>query len=265
MAPKEISMHATIRKGIAGALIATILAVSSAAVATAVSPGPVNGGPAGNGACAAQAAAARAARTTRTVAAFRAFGDCEISRRLATLTTLSGIVSGAKGMTTSDKAALVAELGSTRSGLTALKATIDSQTSIPALKLDIVAIDAKFRVYLLVAPQVDLARAADDVVALQPHFASISTNLAARIATAQGNGKDVSAAQTALADMNAKVAAAAALAAPVPQKLLPLTAAQFNAGIAGPIVTGARNSVAQARDDLKAAVADGKAVVADLK
>jgi len=53
------------------------------------------------------------------------------------------------------------------------------------------------------------------------------------IATAEANGKDVTAAQASLTSMNGEVAAAMALASPLPGRLLPLTAAQWNAGTAG--------------------------------
>jgi hypothetical protein len=261
MALEEHAMHSTIRKAVAALVIAATLIGSAAAVAAAAG-GPVSGGPAGNGTCAAQAGSARSAGS---VAALRAFGDCEINRRLVTLTALSGAVGGSKGMTASDRAALRSQIATVRAGLTTLKGRIDGPSTIAALKLDIVAIASKFRVYVLFVPKVNLIRAADDVTALQPHFAAISADLAARIATAQGNGKDVTAAQAALADMNSKVAAAAALAGPIPARLLRLTPAQFDSGAASPILTSARTAILAAGADMKLAVTDAQAVVADLK
>jgi hypothetical protein len=261
MALQERSMHSTIRKAVAALAIAAALIGSAAAVAVAAG-GPVTGGPAGNGTCAAQAGSVRSAGT---VAALRAFGDCEINRRFATLTGLATVVSGAKGTTAADRAALDNQIATMRSGLTALKGRIDAASTAAALKLDIVAISSKFRVYVLLAPKVNLVRAADDVLALKPHFATVSADLAARIATAQANGKDVTTAQAALADMNSKVAAAEALVAPLPGRLLPLTPAQFDAGTASPILTSARTAIVAAGADMKLAVADAQAVVTDLK
>ena len=231
----------------------SLLLVSSGAVAAVTPPGP---GPAGKGVCAVEATAARAGATVETL---RAFGNCEINRRLATLNDLSARVSSSKVLTGSDAAALTVEIGSTRAGLTSLKATIDAETSIPALKVDIVKIATDYRVYLLVVPQVNLVSGSDAVLASQARFATLNTNLTARIAAAKAKGKDVTAAQADLDKMNAAVTAAVGLASPLPAALLPLTPAQYNGGTAGPILANARTALGKARDDLKAAVADAKA------
>jgi hypothetical protein len=231
----------------------------SAGFAAAVAPAT---GPAGKGVCATDAAAIK---TGATVEKLRAFGNCEINRRFATLNSLAAKITSSKVMTSGDKTALQSEIGSTRSGLTSLEATIDAETGIAALKLDITKIAADYRVYLLVAPQVNLVNAADGVLAAQTKFTTVNTNLAARIATAKAAGKDTTAAQADLDAMNAAVAAAANLAGPLPAKLLPLTPAQYNGGTAGPVLTSARTALTDARNDLKSAVADAKACRTALK
>jgi hypothetical protein len=236
-----------------GLALGGALVLSSVGVVAAVTP-PV--GPAGNGVCAPQATAMKTGATVETL---RAFGDCEINRRFTTLDTLAAKITASKVLTTSDAASLKTEIASTKTGLTSLKATIDSETSVPALRVDIPKIAAEYRVYLLVAPQVNLVSAADGVLAAQTRFADVNTRLAARIAAAKAAGKDTTAAQTALNAMNAAVTNAVGLAQPLPAKLLPLIPAQYNAGTAGPILTSARTALGQARDQLKAAVASAKA------
>jgi hypothetical protein len=248
---------------IAGVAIAGALAFSSAAVVTNAAP-LIPGGPAGSGVCAAQFTALKAPVT---VDALHAFGDCEIQRRfttLATLATLATRVSGSKVLTSSDAAALTAEIGATKTGLTGLKATIDAETSIPALKADIVKIATDYRVYLLVGLQVNLVSGADRVVASQTVFTKIDTNLAARIAAAKAAGKGTTTAQTDLDAMNKAVTQAVGLATPLPATLLPLTPAQYNARTAGPVLNSARTALVQARDLLKSAVQDAKACRAAL-
>lgn len=258
---KEHLMYARLRNVIAAVGAAALVVVSSSS-AGAVSSAPVSGGPLGAGTCAAQALAAR---THGTVPALRSFGDCEIGRRQTTLADLTSVVNGSQALTTAERAALTAEIGADSSGLAGLKTAIDGQTRLPALKLEIVQIASKYRVYLLVAPQVYLVDAAEDVLALQPSFTQTATVLAGRIATAEADGKDVTAAQAALASMNAEVAAAMALASPLPGKLLPLTAAQWNAGTAGPVITAARAALVSARGHLQAAVKFGRAVIVALQ
>jgi hypothetical protein len=244
---------------LAGLVVGGALLLSSVGVAAAVTP-PT--GPAGKGVCATEAATMK---TGATVATARAFGDCEINRRFTSLDALAGRITASKVLTSSDAAALQGEVGTTKAGLTSLKATIDAETDLTALKADIAKIAADYRVYLLVTPQVNLISAADGVVAAQARFADVNTKLAARIAADKTAGKDTTAAQTALDAMNAAVANAVGLAGPLPAKLLPLTPAQYNSGTAGPIITSARTALGQARDQLKAAIADAKTCRDDLK
>lgn len=236
----------------------SMLVVSTGAVGAVTTPA----GPAGKGVCATQATAARASGIV--VQALRAWGDCEINRRFVTLTALSTAITASKVMTSSDAAALQAEISSTRSGLTSLKAAIDSETVIATLKADIVKIATDYRVYLLVVPQVHLVNASDGILASQDKFADINTKLAARIAAAKAAGKDTTAAQADLDAMNAAVSAAVGLATPLPAALLALTPAQYNGGTAGPVLSNARAAILSARNDLKSAVADAQACRAAL-
>jgi len=255
-------MKSGIRKGLAAIAAAAILVLPQASMAIAATAAPVAGGPAGSTVCWAQAAAARSGGT---VAAFRAFGDCEVDRRMTTLGQLTAAINASKALTAADKAALAAEIGSTSSGLTALKASIDAGVSVAVLRVRIVEIATQFRVYDLLAPQVYLTGAADGVAAIAAQFGKISTVLAGRISTGKSAGKDTTAAQAALDAMNAAIASAAAAVSPLPAKLLALTPAEYNSGTAGPALRSARAAIVSARDQLKSAVADARAVIADLR
>jgi hypothetical protein len=234
------------------ALGGSLLLVGATAVIAASPPS----GPAGKGVCATQATAAR---TGATVDTLKAFGDCEISRRITTLDALPARITASKVLTSAHAAALQSEIGSTKSGLTSLKATLDAETTVAALKADIAKIVTDYRVYVLVVPQVNLVNAADGVMAAQSRFATVSAKLTDAIAAAKAKGKDTTAAQASLDAMNAAVTKAVGLASPLPEALLPLTPAQYNAGTAGPIIGNARTALGQARDQLKAALADAKA------
>jgi hypothetical protein len=249
-------MKASPRSIAVGLSVAAVLAISSVAVATAASPAPVVGGPAGNSVCLPQREAFRASASVETL---RAFGDCEINRRFATLDTLSGKVSSSKVLSSTHAAALTGEINSTRGGLTALKARIDSETDLTALKADIRRIATDFRVYVLVVPQANLTIGADSVAAAQPKFADINTKLSDAIATVKAAGKDTTAAQSHLDAMNAAVAQAVSLTSGIPDRVLPLTPAQWNAGTAGPVLTDARAKLVQARGQLRTAVQAAKA------
>jgi hypothetical protein len=250
------------RTFIAAAAVAIALAVAVGGVAYSAVPAPVTGGPAGAGLCAIQAATARAGAT---VADLRAFGNCEIGRRLTTLHQLASAVAASKGLTSADSGALSSRISSDVDGLTKLRAAINSQPRIAALRLELVQVVTGYRVYVELLPQVRLVVAADSELALKPHFDQLSTTLAGRIAAAQANGKDVTAAQASLDAMNAAVADAVALAAPQPAKLLALTAANYNAASTTTLLRNVRVALGTARNDLKNAAQDGRDVLAALK
>ncbi|MGD0018130.1 MAG: hypothetical protein ABSD62_02655 [Candidatus Limnocylindrales bacterium] len=248
-------MKTPTRSILAGLAVAALLVVSSAAVVTAASPA-VAGGPAGKGICVVQATAVKAGVSIETL---RAFGDCEVARRYTTLDKLSGRISSSKVLTSSDAAALSSEVASTKSGLVSLKAQIDAESSLDALKAEVRRIATDFRVYLLVVPQVNLVNGADAVQAAKAKFDDVSTKLTARIAAAKAAGKDTTAAQADLDAMNAAVAQAVGLAKPLPGALLPLTPAQYNAGTAGPVLKNSRAALVQARGLLQSARKDAQA------
>ena len=255
-------MQTGLRHGLAAALAVIVIGAGAAGAAASATIGPVSGGPAGAGTCATQASTAK---TTASVAALRAFGDCEIERRLTTLTRLAGVVGAARALTPAHAATLSSRIAADSAGLTGLKAIIDAQTKFAALKLDVVQIVSKYRVYQLMGPQIRLIDAADGVVAIKPDFDGISSALADRIAKAQAKGKDVTAAKADLAAMNAAVAGAETLAGPLSARLLALTPADFQSGAGQSALLVARTNLVKARDDLKTAAKDGRNVLADLK
>ncbi len=256
-------MRISIRSWLAGAGIAGILLVGLVGAVAAASPVPATtAGPAAHDPCRPERVAARGSATAATL---QALGDCEINRRFTTLTDLTTRITDSKVLTTPDRASLGTEISNTTAGLTGLKATIDGETSISALRADIADIATEYRVYLLVGPQVRLVNDADGILASGTHLGTVETNLAARIAKAQGAGKDVGAAQAALTAMTTAANQAVALATPLPGELLPLTPAGYDGGTAGPVLTGARKAIEQARDQLKSARLDARAVVDALR
>jgi hypothetical protein len=254
-------MNKRIAAIVASIAVAGSVLLATAGIATAVTS--TSGGPAGSGPCVALATAAKG--PSATVASVRAFADCEIDRRLTTLTALSSKVASARALLGGHAATLAAEIAGEKSGLVALRGQIATDGTLLALRADLVRIVTEFRVYVLVVPQVNLTLASDATVAAKARFDQIGTALAARIAAAAAAGRDTTAAQAALDAMNASVAAAVALAQPIPGRILPLTPAQFNAGTAGPAITAARTALVGARDDLKAAAASAKACLQALK
>ena len=144
------------------------------------------------------------------MASLQAVGRCEIDRRLESLAKLQGVVDASRALTDAHEAALEAILSSTKAGLRALRAEIDGDTTIAALREDIHRIFADFRVYALVARQVWLVKADDTVSATAARFDRAAVRLKAAIDAAEAKGRDVGDARAQLATMIASVGRARA-------------------------------------------------------
>jgi hypothetical protein len=210
-------------------------------------------------------AARIAARAHPTVPNYQALGDCQIDRRLATISTLQARVAASLTISANDKAALASELSSTAPGLTALRSTIDADTTLDELKADLPKIYTDYRVYVLVARQVSLVRAADGVAAADARLATTAGQLQAAIDTAKAAGKDTTKAEADLAAMNAALANAAAAVNGLSASILALTPAEWNAGTAGPALDAARAAIRTAQAQLVVARRDARRVLADLR
>ncbi len=208
------------------------------------------------------------AAATPRVDKLRAVGDCEINRRFVTLDGLTYLVNHSDVLTTEHRTDLrdvnsvnPASFAAERAGLTTLKASIDSDTTVAALRADIARIAPGYRVYLVVVPKTHLVIAADATTKASARFGPLASELQNIINAAKAGGKDVTAAQAALDDLNAKVAHANSLIGPVAGSILPLSAADWNNGIAGPALKAARQTIHQVRGLLGDARHDAHQVI----
>ncbi len=198
-------------------------------------------------------------------ASLRKLGDCEIDRRLDTITKLQSRVADSSVLTSADRAALQSRFTADTSGLTALRATIDGETDVNALRADLRTIVTGYRIYLLVVPMTADVIAADTELAAVARLGTLDTKLQARIDAAKSAGKDVTQAQSELDAMQAKVAAVTPLVQGIPAAVLPLTPAQYNDGTAKPVLTSSRAGLRSGHGLLVGARSDAAACIAALK
>jgi len=198
----------------------------------------------------------------------RAAGDCEINRRFVTLDGLTYLVNHSDVLTADHKTDLLTGGGVNpasfvweHSGLATLKASIDADTTIASLRTDIAKIAPDYRVYLLVVPKTHIVAAADGSAKVAAKFGALETELQNLINLAKADGKDVTAAQAKLDDLNAKVGQANGLIAPVAGTVLPLSPADWNSGAAKPVFQAARTSLHQARTLLVDARKDAHQII----
>lgn len=190
-------------------------------------------------------------------------GDQEIMRRLTMLNTLTSKINAATKLTASDKATLSNEVDTTISGLTSLKTTLDTETSLTAARADVQNIYTEYRVYALVAPKIALVKVADDQQVVEAKLTALAQKLQTRITTLQQAGKDVTSLQSSLTDMNNKIAAAQAVSSQIQAKVINLQPTDYNSDHA--ILSGDRDQLKTAHEDNQAAYNDAKTIIAALK
>ncbi len=253
-------------------LLAGLAVAASLALPALASParpqaiGDLSGAPAATDTGIVRCSAAwQKAKADPTVANFQAVGFCEIDRRLVTIDRLSGLVTEAGVLTDDHKTALMTILRSDKTGLTALRAQIGTDTTVAALRTDIRKIYTDFRIYVLVARQVRLVRADDRVGAAAGRLDDATARLTDAIARAKAKGKDVTVAQGHLDAMVAAIGKARDEVAGDADLILAQTPAAWNGGTAKPILDAARASISAAHTDLRTALSEAKAVLAALR
>lgn len=195
----------------------------------------------------------------------------EITRRLKTLNQLITRIGEMQKISTSQKATLTASLQSQITALTSLQTKIQNDASANAtssLKDDVKSITASYRIYALVIPQASIMAAADRIITIANTMQTLGGKIQTRIAAAQASGTDVSAAQTALTDFNAKVADAIAQAQAAINEVAPLTPdngdqTKFQAN--HDTLMDARKKLTTAHQDLAAARHDAATIVSTIK
>jgi hypothetical protein len=205
------------------------------------------------------------ARADPTVENYQAVGLCEIDRRLGTLAVLQTKVDASAVLTDAHEAALDEIIASTQQGLRELRAEIEADTTLAELREDITSIFEDYRVYALVVRQVWLVVGDDTVDVTADGFDTAADRLEAAIDAAEAAGADIGDAREHLAAMIRHVEAARDEVDGDAEAVLALTPADWNDESAQPILREARQSLADARGHLRAAVQEARQVLAEIK
>jgi hypothetical protein len=198
-----------------------------------------------------------------TLTADKTLCDTAVSNRVNTLDGLLADVNSAPNVTEQDKATLGANLQAAVTGLQALKATFDADTTLVQLRVDCRKVVTGFYVYLFLVPQTHLVVAGDRVLAAAGALNSFASLIDNQIKVAQARGENVASAQGYANDITDKVTAAEQAASSAQAAVLPLTAAGYPGN--RPTLTGARSSMGTAAGDLTGALAAAQHAVRALE
>ena len=133
-------------------------------------------------------------------------GTSEIDKRIESLTNLKNRLASIKLLDATTLATISANLDAEIAKLQALKIQIQSDTSTTTLKDDVRSITQGLRIFAVVEPKARIAASASRINAVVTQMTALSAKLQTRIDAAKTAGTDTSAAVTALADLNVKIA-----------------------------------------------------------
>lgn len=190
-------------------------------------------------------------------------GDREIVRRLATLSKLTSKINASSKLTPADKNYLAGEVTGETTNLTALKTQLDAATTVAAARIAAQSIITDYRVYALIVPKILLISTADGQQLIESKLTALAGKLQTRLTAAAQSGKDVSALQAKLQDMNMQIQNASAISTSIEQKVLSLQPTDYNNDHT--ILSGDRAQLQTAHLDNVAAANDASAIVTGLK
>lgn len=189
--------------------------------------------------------------------------DTEIQKRISALSVLNSKISANKKLTAVQKSAFTTAINGEISNLTTLKTKIDADTDLTTLKADVQSIVQSYRVYMVYMPQIHIMAASDAITTASINLLVLEAKLQVRITAAQKAGKDITALQTQLADMKAKLADANIQATNAYNLVSPLTPGGYPGNITQ--LQAGRADIKNGSSDLKAAWTDAKNIIATLK
>jgi hypothetical protein len=249
-----------VRLGLTAGTLFALIGLSAAAPVGAVATRPGVTPAANTGAA---ASAQSSGQDQAKLKAIISRGDKEITRRLKTLNTLSVKINGAQKLSTDSKSVLLGEVNGEIGDLTSLKAKLDADTDLTTARSDAQSIFSGYRVYALIVPKVNLIKTADDQQVAEGKLSDLAAKLQTRLTAARNDGKDVGSLQNALDDLNAKTKAAQGVSSGIEAAVINLQPSDYNSN--HQILSGDRDKLKSAQDNIKAATADAKTVVTGLK
>ncbi len=239
MNPRVVFRATAVLAVVGGMAIGT---APGAFAAAAPAPSPVSGTPtpvSGQGAA---------------LAALKAHCDDAAHRRLGSLSSDASYVAQSRALTGPDRTTLAGQISADRSGLTALDATIQADTTVAQARTDCQKIVADYHVYVLEEPKIHEVIAADGVTAANAAFTKLIPELQALINTSAVPADQKARAQTALEDLRSKVTASTTSISGVTASVINLTASGYPGNAV--VLKSAAQNISTAKGDLDGARGD---------
>lgn len=199
-----------------------------------------------------------AAQATR-LSTLKTKGDAEITRRLTNLNAALGKISGLSSLSAGDKQSLTSEVQKEIDGLTALKSKLDADTTLDTARTDVQSVVSDYRVYVLVLPVSRMVEAIDRLTDVENKLTTLQATIQGATDKDQSAGKDVTAIQKSITDMQSQINAAQNATTGITAKLLALQPADYNTDHS--VLAQDRTAVGTAVTAVKAARDDAKSAI----
>ena len=195
----------------------------------------------------------------KTLAGIQASAKVKTHARVVKLDKEIVKITKAKHVSDADRTTILGTLHADVTGMHAVEAKIQADTTVASAAADYATIFTTYRVYAVAIPQSHIAASADRLTgATIPRLTAAQTKLAAALAGPK-KSKSTPALLADLADMSAKISAASSSVDGLAANALAVTPAGSNADHT--VLSSERASLKSAVADLKKAAADGKKVV----
>ena len=171
-----------------------------------------------------------------------------ISNRETALRQMTTDINDSADITSSDKSTLLGQIQADESGLTALNATVQADTTAQQAWTDAQTIVTGYRVYLLEAPKVHLVIVADTEGTVESHISSVMPALQTAITDSTASAANKAKAQTAYNDCNSQLAAAESASSGIVSEVIDLLPSGYPGN--QPTLVSARQSAETARQEL---------------
>ena len=187
----------------------------------------------------------------------------EIGERQVQLDILIEKASASAQLTDTHEGTIGSFVSAAKAGLADLQAEIEGDTDAASLRADCEAIATEYRVYALRTPQVHVAIAGDRTAAGVVMVSDIAIHLQDAIDAAAAAGTDVTEATALMAELQGNLSAANASLSGVVDSELGYAPSDWNANHS--VLTPAMEAVRLANANVKSAIGNARAIVAELK
>lgn len=146
-----------------------------------------------------------AQRKSEELGEFKKRADQMIDNRINELNKLLTRIQADKRLSAGEKISISQDVQNDINGLTALKAKIDADNDLVIARTDAKQIVANFKIFVVEVPKIRLLIATDNLSALAANLQGLTPKLQDLLNKLKSQGKDVSAAQPFLDDINSKL------------------------------------------------------------